>query len=131
MSSSHHALFQELEKVTCAELQSSERLIGLLKEKLNLLQAGSFGHEHAGRIATVFIELLKDTLEDRYQALSIRAFAHICVALDYFLDPDDAVIDTLQGGLVDDMVFLQKTYSRFELEIEKYKAWKHQQERGR
>src|SRR5262245_18826663 len=131
MSSSHHALFHELEKVTCAELQSSQRLIELLKEKLNLLQAGDFGHEHAGRTALVFIELLKDTLEDRYQALSIRAFAHVCVALDYFLDPDDAVLDSVQGGLVDDMIFLQKTYHRFQAEIEKYKRWKEAQEKGR
>ncbi len=128
MSSSHHALFQELEKITCAELQSSQRLIELLKEKLNLLNAGDFGHEQAGRTATVFIELVKDTLEDRYQALSIRAFAHICVALDYFLDPDDAITDALQGGLVDDMIFLQKTYNRFKSEIEKYKRWKEQHE---
>jgi uncharacterized membrane protein YkvA (DUF1232 family) len=131
MSSSHHALFQQLEKITCAELQSSQRLIELIKEKLNLLDAGDFGHEQAGGIATVFIELLKDTLEDRYQALSIRAFAHICVALDYFLDPDDAISDSVQGGLVDDMIFLQKTYNRFKLEIEKYKRWKDRQERGR
>jgi hypothetical protein len=128
MSSSHHALFHELEKLTCAELQSSQRLIELLKEKLNLLRAGDFGHEHAGGIASVFIELLKDTLEDRYQGLSIRAFAHICVALDYFLDPEDAIIDTQQGGLVDDMIFLQKTCNRFKLEIENYKRWKERQE---
>jgi hypothetical protein len=130
MSSSHHALFQELEKMTCAELQSSQRLIELLKEKLNLLTSGDFGHEQAGGIAIVFIELLKDTLEDRYQALSIRAFAHICVALDYFLDPDDAVTDPQQGGLVDDMIFLQKTCDRFKPEIERYRRWKERQERG-
>ena len=130
MSSSHYSLFHELEKLTCAELQSSQRLIELLKEKLNLLDAGDFGQERAGAMATVFIELLKDTLEDRYQALSIRAFAHICVALDYFLDPDDAVIDTQQGGLVDDMIFLQKTYNRFKSEIEKYKQWKDRQGAG-
>src|SRR4029453_16708371 len=94
---------------------------------MNLLDSGDFGQERAGGIAIVFIELLRDTLEDRYQALSIRAFAHICVALDYFLDPDDAIIDTQQGGLVDDMIFLQKTYDRFKFEIEKYKDWRNRQ----
>ena len=108
MSSSHHALFKQLETLTCAELHSSHRLIELLKEKLNLLNFGDFEQDRAGEIATVFIELLKDTLEDRYQALSIRAFTHVAVALDYFLDPDDAVLDSSQGGLVDDMIFLQK-----------------------
>ena len=128
MSSSHHALFKQLEMLTCAELQSSHRLIELLKEKLNLLDFGEFEQNRAGEVATVFIQLLKDTLEDRYQALSIRAFAHIAVALDYFLDPDDAVLDSVQGGLVDDMIFLQKTYDRFKAEIDKYKRWKQGQE---
>jgi hypothetical protein len=129
MSSSHHALFKELEKLTFAELQSSRRLIELLKEKLNLLTPGDFAHDRAGEIAIVFIDLLKDTLEDRYQTLSIRAFAHVCVSLDYFLDPDDAIVDPLQGGLVDDLIFLQKTYDRFKPEIERYKRWKSEQER--
>ena len=127
MSSSHHALFKQLETLTCGELQSSRRLIELLKEKLNLLDPGDFGHERAGEIATVFTEILKDSLQDRYQALSIRAFAHIAVALDYFLDPDDAVLDSAQGGLVDDMIFLQKTYQRFKPEIDKYRHWKQEQ----
>jgi uncharacterized membrane protein YkvA (DUF1232 family) len=131
MNSSHHALFEQLEKLTCAELKSSRRLVELLKEKLNLLNPGDFGHERAGEIARVFIELLKDTLEDRYQALSIRAFAHVAVALDYFLDPNDAVLDPSQGGLVDDMIFLQKTYDRFKAEIDQYKRWKQAQEANR
>ncbi len=130
MNSSHHALFKQLEKLTCAELHSSRHLIELLKEKLNLLTPGDFGDERAGEIATVFIELLKDTLEDRYQDLSIRAFAHVCVALDYFLDPDDAVLDSTRGGLLDDLMFLQKTHDRFKLEIEKYKVWKKAREQG-
>ena len=124
MGSSHHALFNELGKLTCAELQSSQRLVDLLKEKLNLLTPGDFGHDRAAEIAVLFTDLLKDTLEDRYQGLSIRAFAHVCVALDYFLDPDDAILDTDRGGLVDDLMFLQKTYDRFKPEIERYKEWK-------
>jgi hypothetical protein len=131
MGSSHHALFQELGKLTCAELQSSQRLVELLKEKLNLLTPGDFGHERAGEIASLFTNLLKDTLEDRYQTLSIRAFAHVCVALDYFLDPDDAILDTSSGGMVDDLMFLQKTYNRFRAEIEVYKDWRQKREWGR
>ena len=124
MGSSHHALFQELGKLTCAELQSSARLVQLLKEKLNLLTPGDFGHDRTAELAVLFIGLLKDTLEDRYQGLSIRAFAHVCVSLDYFLDPDDAILDTDRGGLVDDLMFLQKTYNRFKPEIDRYKQWK-------
>lgn len=131
MSSVHHVLFKQLEKLTFAEFKSSHQLIELLKEKLNLIPPGCFGTERAGEIATVFTNLLKDTLEDRYQAISIRAFAHICVALDYFLDPEDAILDSLDGGLVDDMMFLQKTYLRFKPEIEAYKKWKTDQERWR
>src|SRR5438309_645737 len=131
MSSSHQALFKQLEKVTCAELRSSRHLIELLKEKLNLLTPGDFGHDGASEIAVVFINLLKDTLEDRYQALSIRAFVHVSVALDYFLDPHDAVTDATPGGMLDDMVFLQKTYQRFKSEIDAYKRWSTKHERGR
>jgi len=131
MGSSHHALFNELEKLTCGELRSSQRLIELLKEKLNLLRPGDFGHDRTAEIAVLFINLLKDTLEDSYQALSIRAFAHVCVALDYFLDPDDAIIDPSQGGLVDDLMFLQKTYDRFRTEFDRYKQWKQKRESAR
>ena len=124
MGSTHHALFHELGKLTCAELQSSQRLVHLLRAKLNLLTPGDFGQDRTAELAVVFTNLLKDTLEDRYQALSIRAFAHVCVALDYFLDPDDAILDTDRGGLVDDLIFLQKTYSRFKAEIDNYRQWK-------
>ena len=62
MNSSHQALFKQLEKMTCGELQSSRRLIELLKEKLNLLNVDDFEQDRASEIATVFIDLLKDTL---------------------------------------------------------------------
>jgi hypothetical protein len=135
MASSHLAIFRELENLTCREMFSSDRLVQLILAKVNLLDAAKFEDEHCARLARVFLELLKDVLTERYQDLSIRAFAHVCVALDYFLDPVESVPgakpDSDQGGLVDDMAFMLQTETRFHREIQKYKEWKKRVERSR
>jgi hypothetical protein len=128
MSSSHQAIFLELERLTCREMRSSARLVELVLEKVNLLDRSQFADEQCERLARTFLELIKDVLADRYQDLSIRAFAHICVALDYFLDPVEtlpgAKPDAELGGFTDDLRFLVQTHSRFEREIDRYLTWK-------
>jgi uncharacterized membrane protein YkvA (DUF1232 family) len=124
MASSHHAIFKELEGLTCRELQSSERLIQLLLAKVNLLEPGQFVDDRCEQVARIFIALIKDVLTERYQDLSIRAFAHLCVALDYFLDPDESIPDATPGGFRDDLEFLLRTESRFKREIQAYRAWR-------
>ncbi|HRI15204.1 MAG TPA: hypothetical protein PLX89_19590 [Verrucomicrobiota bacterium] len=124
MSSSHHAIFKELESLTFRELQSSDRLVQLMLAKVDLLNLSQFVDHQCGQVSRVFISLVKDVLSDRYQDLSIRAFAHICVALDYFLDPDESIPDATQGGFDDDLQFLVRTETKFKREIDGYKAWR-------
>ena len=123
MPGSHHAVFQELEKLTFRELQSSERLIRVLQAKLALLDPSQFTDQQCEALARTFIAIMQDVLTDRYQDISIRAFAHICVALDYFLDPSEAIPDARVGGLQDDLTFLLKTEARFSREIDAYRRW--------
>ena len=128
MGSSHSAIFRELEKLTCKEFWSSERLINLILAKVDLLDPSKFEDDRCAELARTFLNLLKDVLGERYQDVSIRAFAHICVALDYFLDPVESLPgakpDAEEGGLTDDMAFMIQTEQRFHREIQHYRAWK-------
>jgi len=124
MPSSHLAIFQQLEQLTFQELKSSDRLVSLMRAKLDLLNPGQFADQRCSELARVFCELVRDVLEDRYQNCTIRAFAHICVALDYFMDPAEQIPDGQAGGLVDDMQFMLRTHERFQREIQQYREWR-------
>lgn len=114
--------------MTCRELQSSQRLTALMLAKVNLLDSAQFSEQRCEAIARTFIALLKDVLTDRYQELSIRAFAHVAVALDYFLDPDERIPDARPGGFSDDLEFLMRTELRFKREIDAYTLWRARME---
>jgi uncharacterized membrane protein YkvA (DUF1232 family) len=124
MDSTHHSIFRELESLTFRELRSSERLIEIMRAKIGLLDPGQLSDESCARLARLFCDMIRDVLEDRYQEISIRAFAHICVALDYFLDPVERVPDAHPGGLLDDLQFMVQTEQRFHRDIQKYRAWR-------
>jgi uncharacterized membrane protein YkvA (DUF1232 family) len=124
MPSSHYAIFQELESLTFQELKSSQRLVEIMRAKIGLLNPSQFADQRCSEIVRVFAELLRDVLEDRYQDVSIRAFAHICVALDYFIDPAEQIPDADPGGFVDDLQFLIRTEQRFQRDLQKYRDWR-------
>jgi hypothetical protein len=130
MSSSHQNVFEELKKLTCQELQSSRKLVDLLTAKLDLVSPSSVnslqGYDQLQELARLFLAAILDVLRDRYQALSIRCFAHLCVALDYLLDPDDSIRDSDPKGHEDDREFLRKTAERFKSELDHYRKWKQQ-----
>lgn len=132
MPSAHHEIFRQLEQLSCREIRSSGKLVELVLEKVNLLDRSQFADEECERLARVFLDLVKDVLADRYQDLSIRAFTHICVALDYFLDPLESLPGSLPDsqprGFTDDLRFLVRTHERFQGEVEKYVAWKKRTE---
>lgn len=128
MPNSHQAVFASLEKLTFRELHSSARLIEVMREKVALLDSSSFDGQQCEAIARTFISVIRDVLEDRYQDLSIRAFAHICVALDYFLDPSEQIPDAVPGGLMDDLQFLSQTATRFADDLRKYRQWQTSRE---
>ena len=125
MPSSHFSVFKELESLTFRELQSSDRLVTIMRAKIGLLDPNQFADSRCSQLARVFSELIRDVLEDRYQDLSIRAFAHICVALDYFIDPDEQIPDTRAGGFVDDLQLMVKTEQRFRADVQRYRDWRN------
>jgi hypothetical protein len=128
MPSSHVQVFEELKQLTCLELKSSDKLVELITTKLNLVSTSSAeslqGYDDLQELAGLFLRIVQDVLSDRYQAISIRCFAHLCVALDYLLDPDDSIRDTEPGGHADDREFLIKTAAKFKDELTRYKEWR-------
>ena len=128
MPSSHHNVFEELKKLTCKELHSSTKLVEILSAKLDLINPSSLhavaGFNQLQELARLFLAAIQDVLRDRYQDLSIRCFAHLCVALDYLMDPEDSIRDTDPKGHEDDREFLRKTADRFKDELQSYRVWK-------
>ena len=120
-----------LDQITFAELRSSPKLIDALRGKLGDLRRAHFPDEELALKVNVLTDLLRETLLDRYQALSLRAFAHIAVALDYFLtlreDAPDAIKDSLPGGYVDDLRRINDVWRRFETEIGAFQRWSERQ----
>ena len=120
-----------LDEITFAELRSSPKLVDALRGKLGDLRSAQFPDEELARKVNLLTDLLRETLLDRYQALSVRAFAHIAVALDYFLtlreDAPDAVKDSLPGGYVDDLRRINDVCQRFEPEICAFQRWSERQ----
>jgi len=123
-----------LDQITFAELRSSPKLVDALRGKLGDLRGAHFPDEELALKVNLLIDLLRETLLDRYQALSVRAFAHIAVALDYFLtlreDAPDAIKDSLPGGYVDDLRRINGVCRRFEPEIRAFQQWSERQPRG-
>ena len=122
-----------LDQITFAELRSSPKLVDALRGKLGDLRQAHFPDEELAHKVNVLTDLLRETLLDRYQALSLRAFAHIAVALDYFLtlreDAPDAIKDSLPGGYVDDLRRINDVCRRFEPEIRAFQQWRERQPR--
>ena len=129
MPSSHVKVFEELKRLTCKELKSSNKLVELITTKLNIISTSSAvslqGYDELQELAGLFLSIIQDVLSDRYQNVSIRCFAHLCVALDYLLDPHDSVRDTDPGGHADDREFLIKTAGKFKEELNRYREWKN------
>lgn len=74
----------------------------------------------------LFRDLVRDALSHRYDKLSFLTFAHICVALDYFLTVTDAHHDHEEGGLFDDIQVITRTKEKFSDEIDAYRKWRMQ-----
>jgi len=72
----------------------------------------------------LFRDLVRDALSRRYDKLSFLTFAHICVALDYFLTVTDACHDHEKDGLFDDIQVITRTREKFKEEIEAYRKWR-------
>jgi len=115
-----------LDEITFGELKSNNaRLVESLREKLGDLDAQKFPDAELARKVNLL------SLLGRYQDLTVRAFAHIAVALDYFLviheQEPGSVRDTLPGGYVDDLVRINEVFRRFAKELDAFEAWRARQ----
>lgn len=123
-TSAHVKVLEHLENLTFRDLRGSERLSTLLDGKLSLLDTDQFQDRECGLIAQDFVSILEDVASGRYLDFPVRAFAHITVALDYFVDPNEENPDQGPGGFEDDLRVLTSTKRRFAEAIDKYLVWK-------
>ena len=116
-----------LSHLTFAELKSTGKLINTLTRKIHELDPRRFEDKLIEARVRLLMDLIRETLADRYQALSILAFAHILVALDHFLRVTDEKPDTLPGGFADDLQHIEQVCKQFKGEIEAFKKWQKRQ----
>jgi hypothetical protein len=120
-----------LDEITFAELKSSTKLIDVLQAKLSDMDITQYANQEVARKVSLLTDLLKETLLDRYQDVSVRAFAHIAVALDYFLtlreEGPEAISDTYPDGYIDDLKRLNDVFTRFDKEIAAFVKWRQRQ----
>jgi hypothetical protein len=120
-----------LDEITFAELKSSTKLIDAIQAKLGDMDISQYANQEVARKVSLLTELLKETLLDRYQDVSVRAFAHFTVVLDYFLtlreEGPDSIKDTYPDGYIDDLKRLNDVFNKFDREITAFVKWKQRQ----
>jgi hypothetical protein len=113
-----------LNQLTFGELRSSDKLIKALTGKFSSLDANRLQDQLVETRVRQFVSVIRDTVADRYSALSILAFAHILVALDHFLQVMDEKPDVHPGGYADDLKHLEEVAQKFDAELDRYRSWK-------
>ncbi len=119
--------FDGLNKLTVPELRHGEKVLAMLSVKLHALGPEQFATPRIEERVHFLMDLLRETFANRYQDLSISAFAHILVALDYFLKVKDGKSDTLPDGLNDDLNRLEEVFRQFKPEFDAFQRWKARQ----
>lgn len=117
------AHIENLSQLPYDEIRSGEMLINALTEKINDLNPHLFQDQLVEHRVRLLLDVLRETLADRYQGLSLLAFARIVVAIDYFIRSDDDAPDTQAGGYEDDLKILEEVFSDFKGELEAFKQW--------
>lgn len=118
---------ENLSQLPFDEIKNGELLITALTEKINDLNPHFFQDQLLEHRVRLLLDLLRETLADRYQDLSLLAFARIIVAIDYFIRSDDDTPDTQEGGYEDDLKVLEEVFSDFRGELETFKEWRSRQ----
>jgi uncharacterized membrane protein YkvA (DUF1232 family) len=125
MNSEHpYAHIENLSQLPFDEIRNGEMLINALTEKINDLNPQLFQDQLVEHRVRLLLDILRESFADRYQDLSLLAFARIIVAIDYFIRSDDDTPDTQAGGYEDDLRILQEVFSDFSGELEIFKEWR-------
>jgi uncharacterized membrane protein YkvA (DUF1232 family) len=133
MNSSHKLLNELIGREGFTQLSVSELfrpgpLVEVVTEKVNALDSLNFSEQELEREVRLLIDLLRETLSRRYTRLSVLAFAHILVALDYFVRVKDKKPDTQLGGYEDDWLIVNRVRNDFQKEIDEFEDWKRRME---
>ncbi len=113
-----------LTNLTMQEFFQAAPLLDVMTEKVNTLEDASFAEQTLARDVRLLVELLRATLSRRYQRISILSFAHILVALDYFLRVHDDTPDSQSGGYADDQRVILQVMTQCHAELQDFRDWK-------
>ena len=117
----------DLGKLRFSEIRKGHKWVDILTEKIQELDPTRFQDQLLESRVRLLLDLLRESVYDRYQDLSLLAFAHIVVALDYFMRNDDEIPDTQVGGYSDDLKVIQRVLTDFNSEIDAFKEWRSRQ----
>jgi len=126
----HENMWQFIGSPECAKCSAIELLrhphhfSEALTKKTDLIEQAGLGATSLLPDVYLLRDLVRDVIAHRYKKLSFLAFAHVCVALDYFLTVEDACHDHGPDGLFDDIQVINRTKERFKDEIEAYLKWR-------
>jgi len=93
-------------------------------EKVSDLELSRFCEEQLAKQVAFLTEVIRATLARRYTRLSLLAFAHILVALDYVVRVNDELPDTQAGGYVDDLRVVNRVMTDWKEELDDFRAWR-------
>jgi uncharacterized membrane protein YkvA (DUF1232 family) len=119
--------YDGLNKLTVSDLRHGDKLLEMVSLKLLGLGPEQFASRRIEERVRFLMDLLRETFANRYQDLSVSAFAHILVTLDYFLKVKDSKPDTLPDGLNDDLDSVEELFAKFKLEFDAFRRWKVRQ----
>ncbi len=114
-------------RLTVADLKHGDKILSMLATKLQALPTSQLQSRILEEKVGFLMQLLRETFANRYQALSLSAFAQILVALDYFLKVKDGKPDTLSNGYADDLAEINKIFEVHSQELSAFKAWQSRQ----
>ena len=114
-------------QLTVTELRHGDQILAMLAVKLHSLDPAQFQSQDLEERVRLVMDILREVFANRYQALSISAFAHILVALDYFLKVKDELPDTHPDGYTDDFIQIDGVLKTFKTEMDAFKKWKSRQ----
>jgi uncharacterized membrane protein YkvA (DUF1232 family) len=99
-------------------------LLEVVAEKVGELDLSRFCEEQLARQVGLLTEVIRQTVVRRYTKLSLLAFAHILVALDYVVRVKDEIPDTQSGGYADDLRVVNRVMSDWKDELDDFRAWR-------
>lgn len=105
-------------------LRNPLKLTDRLVSKIDSLEPGDFTEQRLAKKARLLGDLVRDAGDGTYPALSMLAYTESVVALLKFLEVDDEVRDTYDGGYADDLRRLREVCTRHRGEIARYLGWR-------